>query len=313
MLSQSFNPSSKMLLATSLAVGLCGSVLGTATPSRGTVIIQDGFTSAGGYPGAHFSSAGGTGGEPTDTVPGPTGPKWQGVGQSNGYNTTEMTSAGMGNNAAGTVGWAAAANGNGGAFTLGTISATQLDISMTFGAANGTGSTTYYLGFYSNFSEGGYNGAVDHPNNGTFTGLALDTSGNLSTDNNGTLANTTAYGPGTFSVNANTTGGSSIINVKGAALYTLSYDLNLANGMLSNVSLTGDSNASSLDGVSITGNTAVTPDYAGFGVNQNNGIIGLTSFEVSSPSAIPEPAALGLMAVAGAGILLLKRRQPKHA
>lgn len=307
MLSQSSNPRSKGFLAASLAVSLCASAFGTTASSRGAVIIEDGFSIAGAT-GSEFSSGNGFAGLPTDTIPGPTGALWQGVAQSNGYNTKEMTSAGMGSYSTGNVGWAAATNGNGGAFTLGTYTSTEIDISVTFGAANGSGSTSYYFGFYSNFSEGGYNGSVDHPNHGTFAGLALDTSGNLSTDNNGTLGNKTAYGPGTFSVNAGN-GQANISNLAGATLYTLSYDLNLTDGTLSNVSLTGDSNASGLDGISITGGSAVvTPDYAGFGVNQSNGTIGATSFKVSSP-AVPEPAALGLLGLGGLGILLLGKRR----
>ncbi len=302
-----FNSRSKVFLATSMIAGMCAGALGIATPSRGAVIIEDGFSFAGST-GSEFSSGNGFAGLPTDTIPGPTGAKWQGVAQSNGYNTKEDTTAGMGSYTAGNVGWAAATNGNGGVFTLGTYTATELDISMIFGASNGSGSTSYYLGFYSNFSEGGYNGSVDHPTNGTFTGLALDTSGNLYTDNNGTRTNTTAYGPGTFSVNAGN-GQANISNLAGATLYTLSYDLNLSNGTLSNVSFTGDSNAALLDGISITGGSAVTPDFAGFGVNQSNGAIGLTNFEVSSPSAIPEPATLGLMGVLGAGLLLVGRKR----
>ena len=48
-----------------------------------------------------------------------------------------------------------------------------------------------------------------------------------------------------------------------------------------------------------------------WGAPGNGGLNGIQIVESSAP--IPEPATLGLMAVAGAGILLLKRRQPKQA
>ena len=54
------------------------------------------------------------------------------------------------------------------------------------------------------------------------------------------------------------------------------------------------------------GNTTGGANLSGL----NNGFAGI---QIVESSAIPEPATLGLMAVAGAGILLLKRRHPKQA
>lgn len=127
----------------------------------------------------------------------------------------------------------------------------------------------------------------------TFTGLIVNPNGNMWLINN-----------------SNTVGSAVAISGFNAAVtHTLSYSVNTTTGTASDILLDGN-----LISLSVPSGTFTQADtaYAGFHNMSNSGssIGTVGNFVLSSPSVpVPEPAALGLFAVGGLGLLMLKRRK----
>ncbi len=112
----------------------------------------------------------------------------------------------------------------------------------------------------------------------------------------------------TYAVTGDANGGNVVIYVNGASAATVDWT-NPANTSYIPALLETGTNPSQFEiGASAGGVSAGVADFRIYNTQ-------LSSDQVSSlyNSVIPEPATLGLMAVAGAGILLVKRRKPKQA
>jgi len=215
-------------------------------------------------------------GLPTDTTS-PVGAVWLGAGQADGYDSGEHApdhAPYINYNSIYPVSYASARNGTGAAMTLGGTLATTLVYTATVAqAAEGSPSGNYSVfGFYSSLPGSNYAAAGDT----NFTGLALGINGDLSLDINGTLteaqAFTGTYTPGT--------------------LENLSFTVNTATGVISNVSLGGSSTVYT----SFTTGGAIADNFAGFSSTGATDTY-LSSFDVSSPAPpapTPEPSTYAL-------------------
>ena len=134
-----------------------------------------------------------------------------------------------------------------------------------------------------------------------FTGITLDPYGDLTFINNGTASAT-----------AKTAAPSSAIVVGGyiTGFNTLTYSINTGTGAITQLTFDGTDLTSAFSGL-----TAFTPSVAtlaGFYGNSpysvsENGYV--DNFAVSTTSAVPEPATLGLCLVGGIGLLLVGQKR----
>ncbi len=151
------------------------------------------------------------------------------------------------------------------------------------GSGSGSG-----LGFFRNATTTGSPGST-----AGFTGVLVSMAGAVSLLNNGASVATATIS--SFAV---------------SATHSLSYDVNTTTGSISNLLLDGN-------GVTLTGTT--TGIFKGsnineFGITNNAGGYGnsydyINNAIISAPTAVPEPASLGLLAVGSAGLLLAGRRK----
>jgi hypothetical protein len=271
------------------AIGLGAIVFGR--PAHAGVLVQDSFSIVGQESLQNLST------DPSAPTPGlptssnPSGPTYQGTGQADGYNTGEYTGNLFSPFSSGTIPQGQVDNGTGAAITLGGTTATALEMTMTFAqAANPTAPLTSgysIFGYYSAVPASHYSSSID----ANFSGLAVDTDGNLYSDVNGTLGAPVAYG-GTYNV---------------GTLNTLTYDVDTTTGDISNVSF-----GSSTSDYSALGSLgALTPNYAGFAASfygPSQPVTVLTNFEVSTV-AVPEPASLGMLVLGSSALSFRRRRQ----
>ncbi len=134
-----------------------------------------------------------------------------------------------------------------------------------------------------------------------FTGITMDPYGDLTFINNGTASATAkAAAPGSATI----TGG----YITG--FNTLTYSINTGTGAITQLTFDGTDLTSDFSG--LNNFTPSVATLAGFYGNSpystgENGYV--DNFSVSTTTAVPEPETLGLVAVGGLGLLLLKRRK----
>ncbi len=174
----------------------------------------------------------------------------------------------------------------GDAVNISSVTAPTYNISDSFNLGTDTMNTYPLRGTWLGFFSSGTDLEA------TFTGLAVNPNGNMWLIGN----------------NSNTIGSPVAITGFNAGItHTLSYSVDMATGTISNILL--DGSAVSLTAPNGTFTVADTA-YAGFHNESNNGssIGTVDNFVLSSPS-VPEPATMGLFAIGGLGLLLLKRRK----
>ena len=134
-----------------------------------------------------------------------------------------------------------------------------------------------------------------------FTGITMDPYGDLTFINNGTASAT---------AKAAAPGSASVVGGYITGFNTLTYSIDTGTGAITQLIFDGTDLTSSFSGL-----TAFTPSVAtlaGFYGNSpysvsENGYV--DNFSVSTTGAVPEPGALGLVAVGAMGLLMLKRRK----
>ena len=282
-------PSRLTLLVTAIAsIGLVG--YGTAGRAS-TIIVSDGFS---GTNGANINGRTPDGAN----LPGST---WQ-VEQQNAAGTSPMTidtstgnpapSANTNFNDAAGISIASANS-----YTEPSVLTISADLNM--GNINGGGlSYNVYgvgLGFWNTLPASGSSASTG------FTGVTLDPYGDLTFINNGTASAT---------AKAAAPSSATVVGGYISGFNTLTYSINTGTGAITQLTFDGTDLTSAFSGL-----TAFTPSVAtlsGFYGNSpysasENGYV--DNFSVSTTSAVPEPAAIGLFAVGGMGLLLVGRKR----
>ncbi len=172
------------------------------------------------------------------------------------------------------------------------VTATAYALSYEFNIANDTPNTGTGigsgLGFFRNATTSGSPGALTG-----FTGVTVSMAGGVSLLENGTRVAT-----------------ATISSFVVSATHSLSYDVNTTTGSISNLLLDGNA-------VTLTGTTTgifTVSNIKEFGITNNAGGYG-NSFDyinnavIATPTSVPEPASLGILAVGAAGLLLAGRRK----
>ena len=271
-----------------VAAGVTAVSLAAARPAQATIIVGDNFSATDGP-----TNLAGTTPDVADAPGGTwsvsTGPTAQTVGP---HNTTYPSYYGIpapllfmwnnGGNGAATI--ALASN-------TGYTKPSQLQISAALytnpEAFSNTAPVGAMIGFY------GAAPVAGDPIVG-FSGLVVDQRGDVTLVQDGVAGSTVAYTGAYTNTNYN----------------TLSYDINTTTGGISDVSLAGNTY-----NFTATAFTDANTNYAAIGVTApagTNSYGGVRNFTVQTV-AVPEPAALGLVAMAGALGMLLVSRKRKNA
>ena len=293
-----------------MAIGtlaMLGMTAGAASASVvGNTIIFDSFYNDGNGVSINGLSPSTDGTPPAADLPGGTwyqpaaGESWVAT-SSAGYNTGD--------------GWGALGNGgqisdaisisSAGSFTKPTAFVISADIQVlpgTTGAA--AGGRGVGLGFFSTHAA----------DSGTFsqnffTGLVLDSSGNLNLIQDPNASD--FFGAGSF---LGTPVAYSGATFNPSQFYHLSYQVNTATGGISNISLQGSAaDYSSFDSTALFTDSATAnagiydSSTTGGAVNTGN----VDNFKVAA--AVPEPATLGLTAIGGVALLLVSRKRKAQA
>lgn len=268
-----------------LAAVALAAVAGGAASARASLIISDAFN---GTSGATLS------GRPPDGVdlPGTTysANDYDGavpfIATTNGNPSPAVNTSSLG---------AAAIELSHGSYTAPTSFSISADLSPYTTTPDVSG-IKYARGAGLGFFTGALSASAITPTGDAFTGITVDTNGDLQLVVNGTAATPIAgTAPATF-VETN--------------FYNLSYTVNTTTGTISNVIYAGTNY--STDFSTATGFTAAATAYAGFygssstsySTSKTNAFV--DNFKVST---VPEPATVGLVGLGGAMLLLRRKRK----